>query len=99
MIDGTEIKMGGETYIVPPLNFKRLKKIQPLLAKLSTLTPTAGDVNEEQFDAAVEIVHLALTRNYPDLEREKVEELIDLRNLPFVMAAIMGQSGLVKAGE
>lgn len=96
MIDGTEIKMGGETYIVPPLNFKRLRKIQPLLSKLSTSTPGAADLTDAQFDAAVEIVHVALTRNYPDLERDKVEELLDLRNLPVVMAAIMGQSGLAK---
>ncbi len=97
MIDGTEIKMGGETYTVPPLNFKRLRKLQPLLSKLNTTD--ARNMSDGQFDSAVEIVHLALTRNYPDLEREKVEELLDLKNLPFVMAAIMGQSGLVQQGE
>jgi hypothetical protein len=95
MIEGVAVKMGGETFIVPPLNFKRLRKLKPILEKVKTSAP-GGDMSDEQFDASVDIVHTALARNYPDLERERVEELLDLGNMTKVMAAVMGQSGLVQ---
>ena len=96
MIEGTEINMGGEAFIVPPLNFKRVKRLKASLETLSRLNPATSDMTDKQLEAAIDVVHTALTRNYPDMERDRVEELLDLRNLPHVMAAIMGQSGFVQ---
>lgn len=99
MIEGQTISMGGKEFIVPPLNFKRLKKLKPLLEELSRLDPRSADMSDEALDAAVTVVHSALSRNYPDLEKEQVEELLDMANFPGVMAAVMGQSGLTPTGE
>ena len=77
--------------IVPALNLKQLKKYSGALAGLSDLSDStvldrAGDL--------VEMIHAALTRNYPEITRDQVEEMIDLRNLLPLTQAIIGVSGL-----
>lgn len=91
MIDGTPVKLGGTEYIVPPLNLKAVRLIQPLLPKLNSMNLQ----DPETIDAMVELVHVALKRNYPDLTKDAVEEIVDIGNLGPVVSAIMAVSGLV----
>lgn len=93
IIDGVKIKMAGTDYIVPPLSFKHLRKLQP---KLTLLGNIIGVPSDEQMEAVTELVHAALSRNYPEMTPDSVEELIDLSNLSTIMNAIMGVSGLVQ---
>lgn len=95
LIDGTEVKMGGKLFIIPALNFKRLKKLKPELSMLTTVD-LSGAMSDTQIEASITIIHTAVTRNYPDVTRDDIEELVDLKNMAHVMAAIMGQSGLVQ---
>lgn len=96
IIDGVKIKMGGKEYEVPALSFGQLRRLMPKIASLSAI---GADIQPEQMDAITEIVHAALSRNYPDITREAVEDMIDLRNAGAVISAVMGQSGLVPSGE
>lgn len=96
IIDGVKIKMGGKEYEVPALSFGQLRRLMPKIESLSSLGAT---VTAEQMDAIGELVFEALKRNYPDITREAVEDMIDLRNAGAVIAAVMGQSGLVSKGE
>lgn len=96
IVDGIKIKMAGKEYVVPPLNFKQLRTLKP---KIESLNNLAGVPDDAQFDAVVEIVHAALSRNYPELSKDDVEGIIDLANLKTVIGAIMGVSGLVASGE
>ena len=93
--DGVPITVGGKTYIVPPLNFKRIKKLAPMLGRLNELPDNKIPTPEELGDF-LQIVHLALTRNYPEMTMDEVEEMVDLGNLKFIMASVMGVSGFVK---
>ena len=54
----------------------------------------SGAPTEEEMDAVIDVVHAALTRNYPEFTRESVEEVLDLGNAGDVIKAIMGTSGL-----
>jgi hypothetical protein len=100
MIEGQTVNMGGKEFIVPPLNFKRLKLLKNKLKVLSTADPTTTtSLSEPQLDACISIIHSALTRNYPDLEKDEMESLLDFGNMPVVLAAVMGQSGFVRSGE
>lgn len=96
MIDGIVVKMSGEEYIVPPLSFKQLRSLQPRLALLSSVN---GIPTTEQLEAVSEVVHAALSRNYPDLTADAVNDMLDLGNMGAIIPAIMGVSGLVTAGE
>jgi len=91
MIDGEKINLGGEEYVVPALNLKQLKRFSPRLKDLGGLDE-AGMVSLQ-----AEIVHAAITRNYPEIALDQVEEMLDLRNIAATFQAVMNQSGLEKA--
>lgn len=91
LIDGISLRMGRRSYVVAPLNFRSLRRLLPTIAKLranSTPGPT-------EFDAMIDVVRTALSRNYPTITRQEVEEGMDMRNFRQVLAATLGSSGLV----
>ena len=94
MIDGTKITLGGNEYIVPPLNFKALKRLQPTIESLAKVDMAMSD---EQIDNIAEIVLAALIRNYPDKTKDDVLEWLDLGNTAKILNAIMGASGIKTA--
>ncbi len=100
--DGVPLEIGGKTYVFPPLNFRRIKKLAPLIERLQRVDPKKIPTPEELNDF-VELIHSALSRNYPDMTVEEVEEMVDLGNLPKVVLSVMGASGFVQgekvAGE
>ena len=96
LIDGVLINIGTKTYTVPPLNFKRLRLLKP---EIELLAGVSGAPSAEQMDAMIQIIHSALERNYPELSKEDVEEMLDLGNAPKVLNAIMGVAGFQASGE
>ena len=93
--DGVELRLGGRDWIVPPLNFRQLKTLAPLFARIGAIGARLG---EQEIDDIVRLVHAALSRNYPDLAAEDVAELIDLGNAASAVRAVAGVSGLVASG-
>lgn len=97
LIDGVSIKVGVKEYIVPALNFKHIRTLMPKIQELTNIDAT---MSEEQMDNVFTVIHAAISRNYPEINKEFLEENIDLNNVKPIMNAIMGQSGLVKtSGE
>jgi hypothetical protein len=64
-IPGIEFELGGDTYIVPPLN---LAAIQSMQARLEGYDGNA--FNPQTISTVREAARLALRRNYPDLGKE-----------------------------
>jgi hypothetical protein len=88
MIPGVTIQMGGQDWLVPSLTIGQLRRLKDARKALAS-----GD--EEKVLAAIcTIVAAALSRNYPDMTEQKVEDLIDLQNRDEVVAAVLGNSGL-----
>lgn len=96
MIPGTKIQMGGNDFLVPPLTLGQLRRLQPKIKLIGSLS--GADVGDDQVDAIGEIVSAALSRNYPDMTPERVLDLLDLGNARDVISAVLGASGL-KPGE
>jgi hypothetical protein len=94
MIDGVRIKMGREERVVPPLSLGQLRRLQNDIKLVGEIED--GKISEDRMNAAVRIIHAALSRNYPDLTIEKVEEMVDLGNIAQIIAAVAGVSGLKK---
>jgi hypothetical protein len=86
--EGTTINLAGADYIVPPLSLGQVKRLLPNIEKMQQGTDTL-----DKFSSVVAIAHAALSRNYPDLKYEDVEELIDMGNFKAVLDAVMGASG------
>ncbi len=91
MIDGIKLNLNGEEYIVPPLTFKQIKKLYPLIEELNG---NGGTV--KKMETIVTLTHAALSRNYPELTIEKVEDLVDLGNLKTLSEAVLGASGFTR---
>lgn len=87
--DGTKVTIGGEEYIVPPLSFKQLKALKEDIVAMKDRT---ADNNERM----IRVIHAALSRNYPELTIDQVEEMIDLGNIMEITQAVMGGSGFAK---
>ncbi len=94
-VDGVAIRLAdGKDWIVPPL------RIDQLLAHLLTLeelismnqaTPWAG-VGKERLHAVLAMVLDAMQRNYPELTLGELQNLLDLRTVGPVIAAVLSQA-------
>lgn len=98
MIAGIKLTMGGTEYEVPPLNFRALETLQPSIQQMGALN---GFISKEQMAVIADVVLAALQRNYPEMTRERVMDMLDLGNMAAVFKAIMGASGFeaTKPGE
>lgn len=82
---------GGVTLLVPPLSLGALETLQGGLAALKS---AASATDPAAVRTVVDAAHAALRRNYPDITREDVGELIDLSNMLDVIAMVMDVSGV-----
>ena len=89
LIEGTTVTLGGQSFVMPPLNFKALKKYLPAIGKFQS-----NKVTVEQMGLMTEVIQSALVRNYPDVTQDFIEENLDLRNMTGIFEAAMNQSGL-----
>ena len=91
LIDGVMVRIAGQNYLLPPLNLKQIKKYAPVL---EGLRPDLTSI-----DAIVDVVHASMSRNYPDITKEQLEEMLDLGNVKVVLEAVTSASGLVVAPQ
>lgn len=96
-VPGITLDLAGERYVVPPLSLGAIEDLQERLAAYRG----AGDA--ASFGTAIDALHRALLRNYPEITRDQARELIGLENMEEVMLAVMDVSGLrrreIEAGE
>lgn len=92
MIPGVIVNLGGTDYEVPPLSLGSLETLQDRLGAFN-----AGDISPKTVAVVVDATLLALKRNYPDMTRERVGDLLDLGNMLRVMQAVMDVSGIHRA--
>ncbi len=91
MIPGVPVTMGGQEWTIPPLTLGQLRRLMPKVRQLSEIGAQMG---ESEIAVLVEIVTVALQRNYPDATLEIVENLLDLGNAASVLHAVLTGSGL-----
>jgi hypothetical protein len=96
MIPGVEVAMGGRDWLIPPLTLGQLRRLMP---KVRQLTEIGASMGEPQIGVLVEIVATAMQRNYPDLNMDTVENLLDLGNAGPVLNAVLTGSGLKPRGN
>jgi hypothetical protein len=95
--DGDRLKLGDREFVVPPLNWRRIRKIMPILERMKDITAGGGlTITESMLDDSLTVIFEAVSRNYPEITRDDLEELVDLVNAPKVIMAVMGLSGLLQ---
>ena len=97
-VDGVaKIKSGADQFIVPPLNVKAWKRFtaEGVFKRLREIEEGGRpEESPEWQDAAMQLIHAALRRNYPDLTLDEVEEMVDFGNYGTLLMAIMGRKVL-----
>jgi hypothetical protein len=93
---GRVVTLGGTDYTVPPLNVGALKALAPQLEATANLT---GMPTLTQWDDVLDVFLAAFRRNYPDMTREQLEELVDMGNFLTLSNVVFGGSGLLKGEE
>lgn len=99
LIDGIRIVMAGVEYVIPPLTIGQLKRQRPTIERLAQVKIEQGSISslsDDLFNDFSEIIREAMSRNYRDITIDDVQELLDLKNVQPVIAAVMGISGLVR---
>ncbi len=83
---GVQVDLGGQLYTVPPLTLGAIEDNEERIRNVEILPHT------EQLRLTIDLAHAALRRNYPELTRDEVRELIDLGTAGAVYAAVMSVS-------
>jgi hypothetical protein len=92
-VKGKTVNLNGADYVIPPLNLRALEQLQ------DKLTTFGGAPSLENMGIVADIAHAALKRNYPDMTRDEVADLIDFGNMTEVMEAVMNVSGLTAQSD
>ena len=93
---GAEVDLGGTVYTVPPLALKDLRRYAPQLKALKT-DDSGVPTDISDLDLILDLSLAALRRNYPELAKADLEEIVDLGNFAALSLAVFGQSGLMRA--
>jgi hypothetical protein len=87
---GVWLAFGAEEYLVPPLSFKAIQSLQD---RIQGMSATAGPPSRDNMETVLDVVHASLARNYPDMTRDDVADMVDLQNYGEVLAAVLSTSG------
>lgn len=94
--EGESVRIGDGTFVVPSLSIKQARKMWPTILELDKgITP---ENLPEKYGMMIELIHAALSRNYPDISIEDLEEMIDMGNVRRLVRIISAQSGLNRPG-
>ncbi|BCA57683.1 hypothetical protein [Sphingomonas sp. HMP6] len=99
MAKGITLTLGdGNAYVMPPLTLGALEDFQDGIAAMEQ-----GGLDKETIATTIDVALASLKRNYPEMTRDMVRELIDLEIMAEVFEAVMDVSGLrrkaIEAGE
>jgi len=95
---GETLILGGEEYVVPALSFRQLRLLDADLKALMMPATTEQDY-QQKFDSLGKVAHAALSRNYPELSIDQVEELLDMHTVKPMIQAVLAASGFNKAAD
>jgi len=93
-IPGIELDFGGgQIRLVPPLALGDLELLQD---RIQAMQAAGSAVNKESIGTVIDATHAALKRNYPEVTREEVGELVDVGNMFEVMQALLDVAGVLR---
>ena len=93
-IKGIEFKFNEtDTLTIPPIPIGYLEQLQ---GRMSEVTGDALD--PKQVTTVIDTLHIALSRNYPEMTREEVGNLVDISNMFEVFECAMDVSGMKRKG-
>lgn len=98
---GEWVRIGSIEVLAPPLNFRALRELLPIIKSLPSVLSNGGQLPAEEHVRSVsKVIHTALRRNYPSkLSIEQIEEELELQSCMEVISKILNVSGFRKAAS
>ena len=93
---GEWVTLGDEQYRIPPLSFRAVQELQDDVASLSQM---GARPTPEQMGVVIRIVHSAMSRNYPSITPEQIDEMLDMGNYQDVLGAVLAIAGFKQKGR
>jgi hypothetical protein len=90
---GKPINFGVAVLYVPALTVKQLTNALRIINEISALEQEEG-MSERVIMKIVEVIHMALQRNYPNMTVDEVAELLDLSMLQEVFRQVLQLSNI-----
>ena len=88
-IKGVTVELNGTNYVIPPIALGALEQLQERIVAFN------GNIQDiKQISTVIDCAYAAMRRNYPDMTRGEVADLIDISNMNEVFVAMMDVSGL-----
>lgn len=88
-VNGILLELSGEMFVVPPVPLGVLEQMHEPIKAVN------GDISDlGQVSTIIDVTLAALRRNYPDLTRERLADLLDIGNMVEVFQAVMDVSGM-----
>ena len=91
LIPGTHVTVGGHALVIPSLNFRQLKQFNDQLVRFRSVS---ADSAYDDLTSVIPVIHAAISRNYPSITLEDLEDLVDLGNYRSIIEAVMAVSGI-----
>ena len=109
---GVEVELQNMSLIIAPLNFKAMregafKKLSVVInafeamdvARVSGDVANAFNLPEEAIDAAVDLIWMAASRNYPDISKDQIAEGLDMDNIQKIMPILFTKNPIKAVKE
>lgn len=93
---GKSVKIGDKDYVLPSLSVKQAKALWPQILDLDKIGGSVEEVKAampQKFDDMLKIIHAAMSRNYPDVTIEQLEEDVSIHQVKQLLLIVSGQSG------
>ena len=92
-IPGTRVNLGGQDYILAPLNLFQVETLHEQILQLNA----PSDNMRENIERSLPLILASLQRNYPDITLDELRNLIDLGNFAACTRAVVEISGYAPA--
>lgn len=98
MFSGTKVNINGEEYVIPPLSLGQLRN--GALGFLQEHDRLIAETKVfEAYEIRSKVILLALQRNYPDFQEDKLVSFLDMANIGSIWLSVLGASGFTPGEE
>ena len=88
--EGEPVTLGRRTFVVPALSVKQARELWPEILEMDQGI-TKQNLPQKQ-SQMIAIITAAISRNYPDITKDEIETLVDLRSIRKLMMIVMANS-------